>query len=257
MFVHILESFGRQVIQIVENNGRIMILLFQALYNLRERPKSRHVLQQMVHLGVDSLPIVLLTILFTGMVMTLQTANEFIKYGAQSSVGGIVAISMLRELAPVLTGVVVSGRVGAAIAAEIGSMKVTEQIDALRVMAVNPIQYLVVPRLLACLIMLPILVIFADIIGTLGGYLVATLYSGISSFTYVNSIRLFADAYDVIGGLIKSMFFGGTIAIIGCYKGLTAQEGAEGVGRATTASVVSSIVIIFISNYFLSMLLYR
>ncbi|MBC8016826.1 MAG: ABC transporter permease [Sporomusaceae bacterium] len=257
MFVHLLESVGRQVIQIVESNGRIMILLFQTLYHLRKRPKSRHVLQQMVHLGVDSLPIVLLTILFTGMVMTLQTANEFIKYGAQSSVGGIVAISMLRELAPVLTGVVVSGRVGAAIAAEIGSMKVTEQIDALRVMAVDPIQYLVVPRLLACLIMLPILVIFADIIGTLGGYLVATLYSGISSFTYLNSIKLFADAYDVIGGLVKAMFFGGTIAIIGCYKGLTAQEGAEGVGRATTASVVSSIVIIFISNYFLSMLLYR
>jgi len=257
MFVRILETIGRQVIHSVENSGRIVILLLQALYHLRDRPKARHILQQMVHLGVDSLPIVLLTILFTGMVITLQTANEFIKYGAQSSVGGIVAISMLRELAPVLTGVVFAGRVGAAIAAEIGSMKVTEQIDALRVMAVNPIQYLVVPRLLACLIMVPILVIFADIIGTVGGYLVATLYAGISSFTYLNSIKTFAEVHDVIGGLVKATFFGGTVAIIGCYKGLTAQEGAEGVGRATTASVVSSIVIIFISNYFLSMLLYR
>jgi len=257
MLVHILESIGRQVINSAENSGRIMILLGRTLYHLRHLPKSKHVLGQMVHLGVDSLPIVLLTILFTGMVITLQTANEFIKYGAQSSVGGVVAISMLRELAPVLTGVVVAGRVGAAIAAEIGSMKVTEQIDALRVMAVNPIQYLVVPRLLACLIMVPILVIFADIIGTLGGYLVATLYAGISSFTYLNSIKVFTDVHDVVGGLVKAMFFGGTIAIIGCYKGLTAGEGAVGVGRATTASVVSSIIIIFISNYFLSMILYR
>ena len=257
MIIHILESVGRQVMQSAENVGRIVMLLAQVLYHLRQRPKMRHVLQQMVHLGVDSLPIVLLTILFTGMVITLQTAHEFMKYGAQSSIGGIVAISMARELSPVLTGVVVAGRVGAAIAAEIGSMKVTEQIDALRVMAVNPIGYLVVPRLLACLIMLPILTIFADVIGTIGGYLVATLYAGISSFTYLNSIKVFADSYDVIGGLIKSVFFGGTIAIIGCYKGLHAQQGAEGVGRATTASVVSSIIILFISNYFLSMILYR
>jgi len=257
MFVNILESIGRRVIHSAENSGRIMILLGQALYHLRQPPKSKHILEQMVHLGVDSLPIVLLTMLFTGMVITLQTANEFIKYGAQSSVGGVVAISMLRELAPVLTGVVVAGRVGAAIAAEIGSMKVTEQIDALRVMAVNPIQYLVVPRLLACLMMVPMLVVFADIIGTLGGYLVATLYAGIGSFTYLNSIKVFTDVHDVIGGLVKAMFFGGTIAIIGCYKGLTATEGAVGVGHATTASVVSSIIIIFISNYFLSMLLYR
>lgn len=257
MFVHILESIGRQVLHSVENSGRITILTLQVLYNLWKRPKSRHVLQQMVHLGVDSLPIVLLTILFTGMVITLQTAHEFVKYGAQSSVGGIVAVSMLRELAPVLTGVVVAGRVGAAIAAEIGSMKVTEQIDALRVMAVNPIQYLVVPRFLACLIMVPILVVFADVIGTIGGYFVATMYADISSFTYLNSIKSFATAHDVVAGLVKAMFFGGAIAIIGCYKGLTAEEGAEGVGRATTASVVSSIIIIFISNYFLSMLLYR
>lgn len=257
MFVNILESIGRQVIQSAENSGRIMILFGRALYHLRHRPKSRHILGQMVHLGVDSLPIVLLTILFTGMVITLQTANGFIKYGAQSSVGGVVAVSMLRELAPVLTGVVVAGRVGAAIAAEIGSMKVTEQIDALRVMAVNPIQYLVVPRFIACILMLPILVIFADVIGTFGGYVIATAYAGISSFTYFNSIKIFADVHDVLCGLIKAMFFGGTIAIIGCYKGLNAAEGAAGVGQATTASVVSSIIIIFISNYFLSMILYR
>lgn len=257
MLVHMLESIGRQVIMGVESIGRMAILFSQTLYYLRKKPNMRHILQQMVHLGVDSLPIVLLTILFTGMVITLQTANEFIKYGAQSSVGGIVAIAMFRELAPVLTGVVVAGRVGAAIAAEISSMKVTEQIDALRVMAVDPIKYLVVPKFLACTIMVPILVIFADVIGTLGGYLVADLHSGISSFTYFNSIKIFAVVHDVIGGLVKAMFFGGTIAVIGCYKGLTAGQGAEGVGHATTASVVSSIITIFVSNYFLSMILYR
>lgn len=257
MLLAIVESIGRQVIHWLENSGRIVILLCSTLFHMREKPRLRHVLHQMAHLGVDSLPIVLLTILFTGMVITLQTANEFIKYGAQSSVGGVVAIAMGRELAPVLTGVVVAGRVGAAITAEIGSMKVTEQIDALRVMAINPIQYLVVPRLLACGMMVPVLVIFADVIGTAGGYLVATLYAGIGSFTYLHSIKLFAVASDITGGLVKAMFFGGIIALIGCYKGLTTGEGAEGVGKATTASVVTSIILIFISNYFLSVLLYR
>jgi phospholipid/cholesterol/gamma-HCH transport system permease protein len=257
MLLSMLEGIGQRVIHSVENSGRIIILLAETLFHLRQRPKMRHVFHQMAHLGVDSLPIVLLTILFTGMVITLQTANEFIKYGAQSSVGGVVAIAMGRELAPVLTGVVVAGRVGAAITAEIGSMKVTEQIDALRVMAINPIQYLVVPRLLACVFMVPVLVVFADIIGTIGGYLVATLYAGIGSFTYIHSIKLFAVINDITGGLVKAMFFGGIISIIGCYKGLTTGDGAEGVGKATTASVVSSIILIFISNYFLSLLLYR
>ncbi|MGL5513809.1 MAG: MlaE family ABC transporter permease, partial [Sporomusa sp.] len=200
---------------------------------------------------------ILLTMLFTGMVMTVQTAHEFVKYGAQSSVGGLVAVAMGRELAPVLAGVVFAGRVGAAITAEIGSMKVTEQIDALRVMAVNPIAYLVVPRMVACLLMLPILVVFANVIGSIGGYMIATAYAGISSFTFLNSIQVFAVPHDIFGGMIKAMFFGIIVAIIGCHKGLTTAQGAEGVGRATTGSVVLSIILIFISNYFLSVLLYR
>ena len=211
----------------------------------------------MAHLGADTLPIVLLTILFTGMVLTLQTAQEFIKYGAQSSVGGVVAIAMGRELAPVLTGVVTAGRVGAAITAEIGSMKVTEQIDALKVMATNPVAYLVVPRLIACVLMLPLLVVFADMIGTFGGYLVATLYADINSLTYFQSIKVFTVVNDVTGGLIKGAVFGAIIALVGCYKGLTAPNGAVGVGKATTGSVVNSIIAIFILNYFLSLILYR
>ncbi|MDT8903776.1 MlaE family ABC transporter permease [Anaeroselena agilis] len=257
MFITLLERIGRQAIEILEHTGRVVLLVGQTLASMRRSPNLRQVLRQMAHLGVDSLPIVALTMLFTGMVMTVQIAHEFIKYGAQSSVGGVVAIAMGRELSPVLTGVVAAGRVGAAITAEIGSMKVTEQIDALRVMATNPVAYLIVPRLIACVLMLPVLVIFADMIGTVGGYLVATLYAGINSFTFLHSIKVFAAVNDVTGGLVKSMFFGAIIAIIGCYKGLTTAEGAEGVGKATTGSVVASMILIFISNYFLSLILYR
>lgn len=255
MILSLIELLGRKVILAAEDMGRIILLFMDALYRLRSF-KMRHVLVQMSQLGVDSLPIVSLTILFTGMVLTVQTAHEFIKYGAQSSVGGVIAIAVGRELAPVLTGVVVAGRVGAAIAAEIGSMKVTEQIDALKVMATSPVSYLVVPRLIALVLMLPILVIYADLIGTVGGYLVATLHSGISSFTYLHSIKVFAETGDVVGGMVKAMVFGAIIAIIGCHKGLTTDPGAEGVGRATTGAVVTSIIIIFISNYFLSLVLY-
>ncbi|MBP2649974.1 MAG: hypothetical protein H6Q74_799 [Firmicutes bacterium] len=257
MVVRLLEKIGHNVISGLENGGKVIRLSTDAVVQLRHKPNWNHVLQQMVHLGVDSLPIVMLTMLFTGMVLTVQTAHEFIRYGAQASVGGVVFIAMGRELAPVLTAVVIAGRVGAAITAEIGSMKVTEQIDALKVMATNPVAYLVVPRLISCIVMLPILGIFANVIGTVGGYLVATSYSGISSFSYLHSIKLFAVITDVTGGLIKTMVFGAIVAIIGCYKGLNTAQGAEGVGRATTGSVVTSMILIFISNYFLSLMLYR
>ena len=252
-----LESIGLSVLEMLEYLGSIIILTLETIYHFKKSPNIKHIIVQMAHLGADTLPIVLLTILFTGMVLTLQTAHEFIKYGAQSSVGGVVAIAMGRELAPVLTGVVTAGRVGAAITAEIGSMKVTEQIDALKVMATNPVAYLVVPRLIACVFMLPVLVIFADMIGTVGGYLVATLYADINSITYFQSIKVFTVVNDVTGGLIKGAVFGAIIAIVGCYKGLNAPNGAVGVGKATTGSVVNSIIAIFIMNYFLSLILYR
>ncbi|MBP9948562.1 MAG: ABC transporter permease [Negativicutes bacterium] len=255
--MRLLEGIGSFVLEILEYIGSIVLLLLETVYHFKKRPNIKHIFQQMAHLGADTLPIVLLTILFTGMVLTLQTAQEFIKYGAQSSVGGVVAIAMGRELAPVLTGVVTAGRVGAAITAEIGSMKVTEQIDALKVMATNPVAYLVVPRLIACVLMLPLLVVFADMIGTFGGYLVATLYADINSLTYFQSIKVFTVVNDVTGGLIKGAVFGAIIALVGCYKGLTAPNGAVGVGKATTGSVVNSIIAIFILNYFLSLILYR
>lgn len=257
MFIRYVEVLGRNVLEIASYTGAIVILIYRTLSQLRYMPKPKHVIKQMAHLGVDTLPIVALTMLFTGMVITLQTANEFIKYGAQSTVGGIVAIAMGRELGPVLAGVVAAGRVGAAITAEISTMKVTEQIDALRVMATDPIRYLVVPRLIACMIMLPLLVVFADVIGTIGGYLVATGYAGINSVTYMQSIESFLIVHDITGGMIKAVFFGTIIAIVGCYEGLNAPSGASGVGEATTKSVVGSIIMIFISNCFLSLILYR
>ena len=163
---------------------------------------------------------------------------------------------MGRELVPGLSGVVVAGRIGAAIAAELGTMKVTEQIDALRVMATSPVRYLVCPRFLAISLMMPVLVVFGNFIGNAGGYVVAHFYAGISSFTYINSIKTLCDSFDLFGGMIKGAVFGAIIAIVGCYKGLHAKQGAEGVGLATTASVVLSIILIFITDYFMTVLLY-
>ena len=251
-----LSGFGRQLIESFEQTGNLVLLFWETCKRIKD-VSWQETFRQMARLGVDSLPIVLLTLLATGMVFTVQTATEFVKYGAQASAGGVVAIAMGRELCPALTGVVVAGRVGAAIAAEIGTMKVTEQVDALRVMATNPVTYLVAPRFLACVFMMPVLVVFANAIGSLGGYAVSTYYAGISSYTYLHSIEVFAEPFDITGGLLKSMVFGGIIAIVGCYKGLTTEQGAEGVGLSTTASVVLSIILIFISNYFLSLAIYR
>lgn len=257
MVIHVFEVLGGKIIHLLETAGRLVILTGQTVLHLCHGEKGYgNTVRQMSHLGIDTLPIVLLTMLFTGMVMTVQTAQEFLKYGAGSTVGGVIALAMGRELGPVLTGVVAAGRVGAAIAAEIGSMKVTEQIDALRVMATNPIAYLVVPRVMACIIMVPLLVVFADAIGTFGGYFVATQYYNISASTFTSSITNFAVLKDITGGLIKAAVFGFIIAIIGCFKGLNAGDGAEGVGHATTGSVVASIVLIFVTNYFLSLLLF-
>lgn len=253
--LNLCELLGKNIIAGCQASGRMMLLFLATLKQLRNA-SPKEIVRQMALLGADSLPIVLITILCTGMVFSVQTAKEFVRFGASGSVGGIVAIAMGRELVPVLTGVVVAGRIGAAIAAELGTMKVTEQIDALRVMAANPISYLVAPRFIALVLMMPILVIFANIIGNLGGWLVAHYYAGINTFSYTNSIKTLAEFYDIFGGMIKSCFFGAIIATVGCYKGLNAPNGAEGVGLATTASVVLSIILIFIFNYFLSIVIY-
>jgi len=256
MLMGYLERLGAVVLGLLEKIGDVMLLGAETFRQLRHMPRIRHVLAQMSHLGVDTLPIVALTLMFTGMVMTLQLAHEFIRFGAQSTIGGVIAIAIGRELGPVLVGVVSAGRVGAAITAEISTMKVTEQIDALRVMATNPVGYLVVPRMIACMVMVPLLTVFGDVIGVLGGWLIAVNYSGITTFMYFNSIDIFMASHDLTGGLVKAAVFGLVIAIIGCYYGLNAPNGAEGVGRATTRSVVGSIILIFMTNVFLSLILY-
>lgn len=247
---------GLEILSLVESVGRGVQLLLQTLYQLR-RMNIRHVIYQMAHLGVDTMPIVFMMIVFTGMVMVLQAGPALARAGAQSTMGGLVALAMFRELSPVLSAVVLAGRVGAAITAEIGSMKVTEQIDALRVMATNPVAYLVVPRFVACILMTPVVVTFANFMGIAGGFFVATMDAGVGPYTFMYSIETFTELSDFTGGLIKSMFFGGIVAIVGCLKGMGAKEGAEGVGRATTSSVVTSIVWIFVVNYFLSDWLFR
>lgn len=248
-------SVGAAVLDFCRVAGQMSLLLGDTLAKLR-KGSVREMLRQMALLGADSLPIVLLTMLCTGMVFSVQTAKEFVALGASNTVGGIVAVAMGRELVPVLTGVVVAGRIGAAIAAELGTMKVTEQIDALRVMATSPVSYLVVPRFLAAVLMMPVLIVFGNFIGNAGGYFVAHYYADISSATYLNSIKQFCEAYDMFGGMLKGMAFGAIISIVGCFKGLHARQGAEGVGLATTASVVLSIILIFIADYFMTVLLY-
>ena len=253
--MNIFAAIGSKLIGMANVAGGLWLLFVDTLKRLTDID-FKETFRQMALLGADSLPIVAATILCTGMVFSVQTSKEFVELGATSTVGGIVAIAMGRELVPILTGVVVAGRIGAAIAAEIGTMKVTEQIDALRVMAANPVSYLVVPRFVAIVCMMPFLVLFGNLIGDFGGWAVAHFYAGISSFSFTNSIKMYAELYDIFGGMLKSCFFGGIIAIVGCYKGLHAPNGAEGVGLATTASVVLSIILIFIVNYFLSILIY-
>ncbi len=257
LLVQFLETIGGFCLSRFHDFGTIVLLYAQTLHELFfGRRRLRHIAQQMSHLGVDSLTIVLLTLLFTGVVFTLQTASEFIRFGAQSAVGGIISIAIGRELGPVLVGVVCAGRVGAAITAEISTMKVTEQIDALRVMAVNPVNYLIVPRMVACMLVVPLLTVFGDVIGVLGGYVVAVYYSGITPYIFIDSIKTFVEVYDLTGGLAKAVFFGNVIAVLGCYYGLTCQGDAQGVGVATTKTVVTSIIVIFILNALLTFIIY-
>ena len=196
MLIKILTAVGAFVIRRFEEFGSLVLLYVDTMKQLRHKPRMRHIIAQMSHLGVDSLTIVSLTLMFTGVVFTLQTAHELIRFGAQSTVGGLIAIAIGRELGPVLVGVVCAGRVGAAITAEISTMKVTEQIDALRVMAVSPVDYLIVPRMLACMIVVPLLTMFGDLIGVFGGWIVAVYYSGISSYLFMHSIDIFVEMHD-------------------------------------------------------------
>jgi len=247
----------RLLVGVLEAVGELSILLSQTLVTLFQgRISVVETLRQMSIIGVNSLPIALLTIGFSGMVLSLHTASQLHNLGGDRFVGGLVAISMAREAAPVLAAVVVAARVGSAIAAEIGSMKVTEQIDALRSLAVSPIYYLVVPRFLASVLMLPVVTVFANVAGVAGGYLVAVYSAGISSAVFLNSAQEMLLWRDLIMGIVKTFVFGAIIALVGCDRGLRTEGGAAGVGRSTTNAVVLAIVLIYVSNYFLAALMF-
>ncbi len=224
---------------------------------LRGRFNRRITIEQMAAVGPDSLLIALVTAGFVGMVFTIQVAREFIYFGAGTAVGGVLGLSLSRELAPVLTAVVLAGRVGSAFAAEIGTMRVTEQIDALHILRTDPIDYLVVPRFLACCLMLPLLTVLSLLTGMAGGLIIAINLYQIPQSIFINSAQSFLEYWDIISAMIKSVVFGGLIAVIGCSWGLTTTGGAKGVGQSTTTAVVTSLLAIFIANFFLSWLMFQ
>ncbi len=248
-----IESLGSAVKYPVEETGRIILLGCSTLRWLIRPPfYIRNTFKQMLEIGVNSLPVVLITAVFTGMVLALQTYTGFKRFGAENLVGSVVALSLTRELGPVLTALIVTGRAGAAMAAELGTMRVTEQIDALETLATNPIKYLIVPRVISGLIMLPLLTVITDIVGIMGGYFVTVVIFGASKVTYMRMTWDNLELSDIYNGLIKACFFGTALSLICCYKGFYTTGGAEGVGRATTAAVVLSFMTILISDYFLS-----
>jgi phospholipid/cholesterol/gamma-HCH transport system permease protein len=245
-----MTSIGRWTSKLV----RSFFLLGQVTYHLLvyRRLHWRNVLDQMSVVGPESLLITLITASFVGGVFTIQVAREFINFGAQQAIGGVLAIALARELAPVLTAVVVAGRVGSAFAAEIGTMRVTEQIDAMQMLRTDPVDYLVVPRVVAGIIMVPMLTMLSLITGMAGGFLIARYFYTIPASLFWNSVRDFTDWWDVTSALLKSGVFGALIAVIGTNWGMTTSGGAKGVGISTTASVVTSLLAIFIVNFALS-----
>ncbi len=238
--------------------GEVFLLLGDTLRGIPAalaRPKL--VIAQMAHIGVGSMPLTVIVALFTGAVAAVQASYQFRDYVPMLYLGTVIGKSVLIELGPVLTALVVGGRVGASIAAELGTMRVTEQVDAMETMGISPVRFLVVPRFLAAITMLPALTIFADVVAILGGFLVATLTLDVPSHTFVSGLKLYFKTQDVISGLIKAFFFGGIIATMGCYYGLKSEGGAEGVGIATTQAVVASCLLILIVDYILASFLFR
>ena len=253
----VFEDVGRETGGFFEYAGGLAQLFYDSLrFIAAARIRVRETFEQAALLGVGSWPIVLLTSLFTGMVFSLESAVQAVEYGVGSLVGGAVAFSTARELGPMLTAVVVAGRTGAAIAAEVGSMVVTEQIEALQALGLSPTRMLVVPRLLALVLMLPLLTVLADIVSILGGMWIANTYAHISTESFLTSARSVLPFSDVLKGLFKAAVFGVIIAIVGAYQGLSTRGGAAGVGVSTTRAVVTAIILIFVFNFTLSYLLY-
>jgi phospholipid/cholesterol/gamma-HCH transport system permease protein len=248
-----LAALGRGVIGAVRSAGAITLFALEGLsHALRPPFYGRQFLRTFLEIAFFSLPVVALTAVFTGMVLALQSYSGFSRFGAESAVANVVVLSVTRELGPVLAGLMVAGRIGAAFAAEIGTMRVTDQIDALTTLSTDPMKYLVAPRLLAGVLAMPLLVVVADILGVAGGYLIGTLKLGFSSGAYLRSTLEFLQVMDVVSGLVKAAVFGFIVALMGTYCGYTSRGGAQGVGAATTSAVVSSSILILALDYILT-----
>jgi phospholipid/cholesterol/gamma-HCH transport system permease protein len=253
----VLEAFGRAVLRLLEELGRFFTMLGRVLLWAPRPPYDvPEWMKQMVRVGVDSVPVVFLTTLFTGMVLALQTYNGFARFNAQGFVGSVVALSLMRELSPVLAALMVTGRVGSSMAAEIGTMRVTEQIDALKALATEPVQYLIVPRVIASVLMLPLLVVLGDVVGMYGGYLVAVQLLGANPVAYYQASFERLDMIDFTSGLVKAGAFGLIFSVVACVRGYYTRGGAEGVGRSTTQAVVVGSLAILLTDFFLTRLLY-
>ncbi len=251
--VQFVRQLGHRALELVREAGAMQLFLLEALALAFVPPfRLRRLLQEIQSIGVRSILIILLTAAFTGMVLALQGYYTLKEYGSTGALGSVVALSLIREMGPVLTGFMVSARAGTAVTAEIGIMRITEQLDALDTMAVNPMQYLVMPKLLAGLIAVPLLTAIFDVTGILGGYVVGVVLLGVSSGSYFSRMARSVVALDVNGGIVKSLVFGLTIILVACYKGYYTKRGAEGVSRATNQTVVLSAVLILAWDYILT-----
>lgn len=252
-----LQTIGGRTLGFFSAAGRLALFTGRSIYHCFTPPFfPRLLVRQFISIGFYSLPVVGLTTLFTGMVLALQSYSGFSRFSAESAIATVVVLSITRELAPVMAGLMVAGRVGASIAAELGTMRVTEQIDALTTLSTNPYKYLIAPRLIAGTLMLPVLVLIGDIIGVFGGYTVSVYSLGFEPETYLRKTWEYLERMDVVSGLWKAAVFGFIVTLMGCYNGFNSDRGAQGVGTATTNAVVSSSILILICNYFLTQIFF-
>lgn len=252
----VLSAWGGVVVQGLTTLGDISLFTFQMfVWMFTVRPKRETLMPNFYAVGVLSLPVVALTGTFIGMVLAIQSYHQFKSIGMETRLGAVINMSLVRELGPVLAATMLAGRVGSAMAAVLGTMRVTEQIDALVSMGANPIHYLVVPRFLACMLLIPALTVMADFMGIVGGYFYSVVVLGIDHAQYLQKSRDFVGGFDLFSGVFKSVFFGATIAIVSCYRGFHCQPGAEGVGRAATAAFVQSFVMILALDIVLNLFL--
>lgn len=254
----LVKSIGGTTLSFLGIIGKIFLFFIRVLYESIKPPfHFKQIYKQIIEIGFYSLPIVSMTAIFTGMVLVLQSYTGFSRFSAEGSIASVVVLSITRELGPVLAGLMVSSRIGSSMAAEIGIMRVTEQIDALKTLSVNPIKYIICPRIISGILTLPILVLIADIIGIFGGYIIAVYKLGFNAANYIDQTLSFLTFPDVLSGVIKAFFFGLILTFMGCYHGFFSTRGAEGVGKSTTNAVVSSAILILCANYFLTLFLFE